>query len=242
MCRFVISVLLSIIVLACSCKEVQTLAPLSVPNLDIGKEVLAELRSVFKEPDPEKPLIDRTFAGKIKPTINKWLRFYNLDIYNFRGEPIVQDAVPDPMYERDTASIYYREYSHEHNVYNPMLYDYSPNKQKYLNVRETSYVYKDDDGKYYYYGGDDCQEIYLTDRRNKTKDLVLWLGSWSFAEAAFWLDNNTYIIVGRNHYNDFSLFIHIRGKYLRDYEYKLEQEPDEYYFRYDLKQRGVITD
>ena len=201
--------------------------------LDLSQQ---DLRKIV---EPEPPSIDTKVANKIKPVINKWLKYYNLDIYTFRG--VLVDVSSYPPVEPDTASIHYRGYDETiDNVYNPILYDYSPNKQKYLNIRETSGVYRNkEDGKYYYEGGDDCQEIYLTDRKNKTDDMVLWMGSSEFAEAVFWLDNDTYIITG---YNMQEYFIRVcNSKYSGYYTCHMNKRFDITYFYYDVKQRGIIT-
>ncbi|WP_163273052.1 hypothetical protein [Dysgonomonas sp. 511] len=236
--RIILFVFLSFLISSLSCSNAnKDFVKLEVPGLLQENELSLKEKEV--DPDPELPLIDKKNADKIKSAISKWLKYYKLDIYAFRG--VLVDVSSYPSVEPDTASIHYRGYDEAiDNVYNPILYDYSPNRQKYLNIRETSGVFRNkEDGKYYYEGGDDCQEIYLTDRKDKTDNMVLWMGASEFAEAAFWLDNDTYIITG---YNMQEYFIRVcNSKYNGYYTYYLDNRPDITYFDYDIKQRGIIT-
>jgi len=193
---------------------------------------------------PKDNHIDKILADKMKPKIKKWLDFYNLDIYKFWGKQKEGGILADLAINEDTASIHRKEFSKElDDIYQPVLYDYSPNKRFYLNVRETACVYKDDDdGKWHYEGGDDCMEIYLTDRKNMKKALVLWLGSTAYAEAAFWLDNDTFIITGYTYYDIPLRYIYLRGKINADYYIDMDNiPPGSDYFIHDIKSRGVIV-
>jgi len=192
----------------------------------------------------DRDYMSKALAKNLKPALNKWMKYYNADISDFYTDG-TSDEIDIELYnkpfEEDTLSIYYRKYiKNEDDVYTPMLYDYSPNKKYYLTVRETSGVYRDEDGKWYYQGGDDCQEVYLVNRGSRKKVMIMWLGTSAFAEAAFWADNKTYVIVGRD-YSSLTrrLFISIGGVW---YYSDRADFQDESYFEYDLKQRGVITD
>ncbi|MDU1889254.1 MAG: hypothetical protein E6767_01070 [Dysgonomonas sp.] len=187
--------------------------------------------------------IPKPLVKKLKPVLNQWLNYYKADISDFyQRSPYseVRIELYDKPFEEDTLSLHYKKYDKVYDgIYVPMLYDYSPNKKYYLNVRETSYVYEEG-GKWYCDGGDDCQEIYLTNRKSQKKVMVLWLGSSEFAEAAIWADNKTYAIVGRISYGEKpSLFIWIGGVF---YYSEKAAIGDKSYFRYDLERRGVITD
>lgn len=193
----------------------------------------------------DREYIPQDLAKKLKPALSKWLKYYNADISDFYRHSFVEEESKIELYnepfEEDTTSLYYRKYDKQRNdVYQPMLYDYSPNKRYYLTVRETKGVFKDEDGRWYYYGGDDCQEIYLVNRNSKKKVMVMWLGVGSSAEAAFWADDKTYAIVGQHYYSLFpGLFIWIGGIY---YHLDVVNVNEKSYFVDDLKQRGVITE
>ena len=241
MCRFVISVLLSIIVSACSGKEVQTLAPLSAPNLGISKEVLAELRSVFKEPDPEKPLIDRTFAGKIKPAINKWLNYYDLNIKDFVFDKEI--ILNLNKLRNDTTYPYYGKFEKEDDIYNPVLYDYSPDKLRYIDLVAATGV-NVENGKYYYRGSDDCQQLGLYDRKEKSYVMFSFRGIHEFADAIFWIDNDTFALVGYNTMDYpigwYALEIYdLKNDICRSYILREKYEEEESYGIAEMKARGI---
>lgn len=186
---------------------------------------------------------DKKLANQLKPVLKKWLDFYNLDINKFRLEQQGEASSPEELaISVDTTSIYHKPFDKESDdIYEPVLYDYSPNKRFYLNVRETALVYRDENNIWRYDGGDDCLEVYLTDRTKGNKALVLWLGSSAFAESAFWLDDDTFIIVGYEYYDDPKRFIFLRGKINKNFYTDMDEiPPGSDYFVHDLKSRGVI--
>ncbi len=193
--------------------------------------------------------IDKKEMARMQPKIQKWLDFYKLDINKF-GRPAPLTGQGDlPMVdtrEVDTTSIYYRKFTEKDDLYLPRLHDYSPNKQQYINILSSAGVYLDTDNKLYYYGGDDCQEVYLTDRKKKEKYLILWMGSFERAEAAFWIDNRTFVIAGYTLTDPFRYIIHIfgyKGKYYEYLQYEIDERPERYYFEdVNLKERLVITE
>jgi len=215
----------------------------------ISDAAIGELCDIYKISNNDvipcqREYIEPKLAAKIKPVLSDWLKFYDLDItqfYKTKSYSSDRRSVPvrDWKYEPDSASIHLREYDKKyHDVYNPILYDYSPNKKYYLNLLETSGVYQSEDGTWSYEGGDDCQEIYLTNRQDKWTNLHLWLGASSFAEGVFWIDNDSFIIVYWN-YSDDSFVIDIYGKLSGVYSCKVKESPKESYFGYNLKKRGI---
>ena len=205
---------------------------------------------ITSKPVEKHKKIPESVANSIKPSIKDWLQFYNLNISDFyyisqnEEEEIiiypssVEIDYSDSIYNEE-RSPYKRDFEPKiHDVYLPRLYDYSPSKQKYLNLLETSGVFQKN-GKYYFGGTDDCQEIYLTDRKKKTTIMVEWLGSQVFAEAAFWLDENNFIVVGRK--DDNVYFIRTFGDNGRDYEFKATTPfPDRTYLEKNIESRAVI--
>lgn len=196
--------------------------------------------------------ITKSVAKLIEPHLKDWLQFYHLNLLDFyltRDEIqniainriLTNDSVFGSDDEDTEQGIHARKFeSSRDDVYIPQLYDYSPSKLKYLNLLETSGVYRDN-GKFYYDGGGDCQEIYLTDRHNKTTKLVIWAGSTSFVEAIFWLDENTFIAVGNKDLNIHYLQIFSYYKEVGYYEYKRKVDLSGMnYFLKNLKTRGVI--
>lgn len=204
---------------------------------------LCVLYSFAQESGNADNLISKRDADRIKPAIRKWLDFYKLDIYSFLGQIALNKlSLEDLAVEEDTLSMYYRKYERKSDdVYQPLLYDYSPNKRFYLNLLETAGVAKEDE-KWYYIGGDDCLEIYLADRKKGNKALVHWLGAGTFVEGVFWLDNKSYIIVGYEHLEKPQYFFQVNGEYSGRYYLSVDQLFESSYFRSDLELRGVICD
>ena len=207
-----------------------------------SQEILVIKNSLESEIDGKRPKIPKSVATTIEHAIKNWLQFYHLNILDFTIRDI------DKTYTQNTkndsgSSLYYLPFNpKKHDIYVPQLHDYSPNKQKYLNLLQTSGVYRNNGGKYQYMGGDDSQEIYLIDRKNKTSELVLWMGASEFVEAIFWLDNDTFIAVGRNSHSEQKYFIKILGQQNGYYEYTATVPfPEHNYFIENIKSRGVIV-
>lgn len=200
----------------------------------------SENRNKIESMPPSVKNID----GKIQIKLSKWLKYYDINLSQF----ILTSSkkIDFRSLESDTSSLYYREFNTEDDIYSPLLHDYSPNKKFYVNLLQASGVYKED-GKYYYYGGDDCQEIYLVNRKNKTCSLILWLGSLQFCEAAFWYDNNTIILAGRNNYDDNQYFLYIFDlkksvSFYYTLEAQLKNKRNNYFEDINLKTRGILTE
>lgn len=185
--------------------------------------------------------ISPQLVRRLQPHLSEWLKMSNLNLYHFRCINYEKQKEPEVFnMEQDSTSMYFREYGKENDVYIPQLHDYSPNKQRYVTTRASAGVYKDEDGKYYYMGGDDCQELYLVDRKKQRQDLILWLGAGGFAEAAFWIDNNTFAIVGEEN-DDF--YIRLYGRDSGYFAHRIKERiSDDNYFSKSLKLRGIISD
>jgi len=151
-------------------------------------------------PYDEQKQITADLAKKIQPVINKWLKYYAVDINNF----LLVNSHDIELNKVDTLnpSIYGHHFSNEDDIYDPLIFDYSPDKTKYIDLLGTTGVFKEEDGKYYYMGSDDCQEIRLYDRKKRFNIMFSFKGISSFADAAFWVNNDMFILVGYNLYND----------------------------------------
>jgi len=190
--------------------------------------------------------IDKKTADKIEPELKKWLYFYSLNIMKFYYSANGGCFSQDPL-ENDTTSMYYRAYTISNDIYDPQLYDYSPDKTRYVNLLSSTGVYREDDGKCYYMGGDDCQEIYLTDRKKKGNYMIIWNGAGSFSEAVFWVNNDVFIVAGQRMEQmpgDTFVFhlIDLNKKDCKYFEYHTSKEDVMlYYFNeINLKEREII--
>ena len=192
------------------------------------------------------PFITSKEIAAIRPVVAKWLDFYKIDLSQFK---FVSQNPCDLSELPDTASIYYREYTDEYNSPNQINVDYSPDKRFYIDL--GIWLQQDDDGKYYA-DWDDCQEIYFTDRKLKYNNLLLWFGASAFAEAVFWRNNNTFIVVGNSHTILKTLFIYVynmKEDTLTEYNLPTEEGVNYhsdgnlgYMNAVNIKERGIITE
>ena len=191
-------------------------------------------------PFRNKSKISNATIDKIKPLIENWLDYYHLDITNF-----YTGNESSWLFDKNYYGIHNQRFeSATDDVYIPQMYDYSPSKQKYISFLNVDHDTQSD--KYIFYGNDDCQEIYLIDRKNKTKKIVLWFGTTQFLEAIFWLDEDHFIAVGyqKDELND-RHFIYILGPDNTMTDYYFDSNSTELktdYFYQNLNKRGVKRD
>lgn len=229
---------------------------LSIPQTALSTDQARKIELLLV--DQIKPLIDQIrplvedwkiepqLADQIRPLIEDWLIFYDIDINDFTCEPGHCDVEYgmqqfQPL-KRDENSIYNREYSvAEDDIFDPVIFDYSPNKRYYVNFYQTAGVSKEKHGVYKFYGSDDCMEIYLYDRLRKRTDLMFWLGSAEVAEAVFWgKENNMVVVVGNHVYKkDGKDYFFIYANNIRFYFLDSKSQKSQSYFFKKLKEKGV---
>lgn len=147
------------------------------------------------------PKISETTAKELEPKMKRWLDQLDVKISAFRQLQFFESEGWD--WDRDEQSLYFRPYDLDSDeVYEPRLRDYSPNKEMFVNVVESRGAFLEND-TLKYYGGDDCQEIYLTNRRLKKCLLLLWLGTGGVVEDCFWLNDTSFVLVGRSFSGDY---------------------------------------
>ena len=171
-------------------------------------------------------------AIKIKPAIQDWLDFYHLNIADFY---IGEGAAPINQYEKINEFEPTTD-----DVYIPQIYDYSPSKQKYISFLDVG---KEKD-KYVFEGMDCGQEVFLVDRKNKTKRKIFNFGSSELLEAIFWLNEDYFVAVGWDNYSHDKYFIYIFGPNLDYQDYYFDSKSKElktgYYYK-NLQKRGVVN-
>jgi len=155
-----------------------------------------------------RPSVSAEEIAMIAPVIKKWTDFYDIDFAQARlvnrNENICFNCPPD------TSNLYYREFTKKHDTSKRIDVDYSPDKQRYVDLGISGGTYyNEDDKKYYFIGWDDCQEIYLVDRKQKFQDMILWFGSAYLAEAVFWKSNDTFMVVGYNQNYSYTLILRL---------------------------------
>ena len=174
-----------------------------------------------------RPSVSAEEIAMIAPVIKKWTDFYNIDFAQARLTSDVRSFDCPP---------YCREFTPKCDTDKRIDVDYSPDKQRYvdLGISDGTY-YNEEDKKYYFTGWDDCQEIYLTDRKQKHQNMIIWLGVSSLAEAVFWKSNDIFMVVGYDlNYNDILLrFVYVFDiKKQTKNRYEITTEIDGDYDRY----------
>ena len=239
----VILILFVVITSGCKCNK----STAQSDSLNIEQElILEQIDDLSELLDKYYPLISSKDAEIIAPAIKKWTDFYSIDFLQarlVRKDSICFNCSPD------TTSMYYREFTHKHNSDKRIDADYSPDKQLYidLGIGGGTY-YNEEDKKYYFIGWDDCQEIYLIDRKQKHLNMIIWLGAASLAEAVFWKSNDLFIIAGYDKgYSDGILrFVYVFDiKEKMQYRYEIatdaKSDDDQYMNEIYLKEKGIFV-
>lgn len=182
---------------------------------------------------------------QIKPAIGKWLDYYKLNINDFIYDG--EKSLELEQLRKDTTNPYYGEFSDEDDVYDPILNDYSPDRTKYVDLMSSLNVYLEKNGNYYFGGSDDSHQLKLLDRKNRSFVMFSFRGLSNFADAVFWIDNDTFAVTGYN-----SVF-EVGYYYVEIYDlkkdtctYYLLRKECNYkngpYGMYNMKSRGIIID
>ena len=201
-------ILLSVLtLLAGGCKPKTTSANMPTTStqtdtLNIQQELTQEEtqkginREVEKQQPEEEfnyPPVSAGEIARIVPIIKKWTDFYDIDFAKARPgncDTVCFNCPPSPN------DIYYRAFDKEHDTGQRIEVDYSPDKQRYVDLAAIYGCLVKEDGKYKFTGWDDCQAIYLIDRKQKHQNMILWFGCLERAEAVFWESNDVFMIVG----------------------------------------------
>jgi hypothetical protein len=186
------------------------------------------------------PLVSAEEIAEIAPIIKKWTDFYKIDFAKAKRVSVDSVCITCPS---DTESIYYREFGENENTDKRIDVDYSPNKQRYVDLGMFYGYKKREDGKYDFWGWDDSQEIYLIDREQKIQNLVLWLGSSPIAEAVFWKSNDIFMIVGYNQLVRHFVYVYdMAKKTISYYEIISSKEKYQGYMnKVYWKEKGIIV-
>lgn len=148
------------------------------------EEVLAEYESA--------PRLGRTNC--IYPVIRKWADFYGLDLSQARdmsGKSSFCFSCPD----QQSGNPYYRPFTPQDDSADLIGMFYSPDRTRYIDVgirytTENGRRVRDLDAY------DGTQQVYLVDRTLKQIKLLFDLGAVGMKEAAFWIDDETFVLAG----------------------------------------------
>jgi len=250
--RKVVNILFLIVIIADSCGGHGQPTTSQADSLNIRQEQIDNdpLRlSEEQEKQSERefyPLVSAAEVAMIAPVIKKWADFYGIDFAQARL--VSKDSVCFNC-SPDMTSIYYREFTKKCDTDKRIDVDYSPDKQRYVDLGiSVGTYYNEEDKKYYFIGWDDCQEIYLIDRKQKHQNLIIWLGVSSLAEAVFWKSNDVFMVVGYDkNYSDENLhFVYVFDiKNNIQYRYEISTDAKNGYDRYMdevyLKEKNIFV-
>jgi hypothetical protein len=194
----------------------------------------------------ELPFISEQDINYIQPVIQKWLDFYNIDITQMKHNSLPDWKPPyaEPFAEKpDTLSPYYRSFTKDDDRSNLPIIDYSPDKKRYIDTDIPCFL--EDDGKYHFLGGEDFSIAYLVDRKKRGHFVIWWSGISGNIQAAFWKDNDVFILTGWERHVLEKRFIQVydlKNKTFKRYEI-LVPERDEhksYTVEVVMKEKGII--
>ena len=190
------------------------------------------------------PLVSAEEVARIAPVIKKWTNFYNIDFAKARLV-YVDTTCFNCTPTLETQGVHYREFGEEEDTNKRIDVDYSPDKQRYVDLQAFGGYEKREDGKYDFMGWEDGWEIYLIDRKQKHQNPILWVGGGFCAEAVFWKSNDVFMIVGHNYGEGYSVWVFDIAKETKTcYQIMIETENAEYGRYMDKvywKEKGVIV-
>ncbi len=158
-------------------------------------------RQLFCEQRTESPITNQEVAY-IQPIIQTWLDFYSIDLSRARQASVIEGACFTCPHD-SAEDPYYWEFGSEDDSPSLVQMSYSPNKQRYVDMMLPVEMR---DGVWYDTGDYDVdQQLYLVDRRQRTKNSLVYNGPSVGVEDIFWKGNDVFIMVGFS-YNNVLLF------------------------------------
>ncbi|NDV60088.1 WG repeat-containing protein [Bacteroides sp. 519] len=186
------------------------------------------------------PPVSAKEVARIAPIIKKWTDFYKLDFAKARLIEHNDNACIKCPSSIDTDGINYREFEKELDTNKRIDVDYSPNKQWYVDL---GIMYEEIEGKRYFIGWDDCQSVYLIDRKRKHQNMIMWNGASGLAEGVFWKSNDLFAVVGYDHDCRFINVFDIANETISYYQIILKEDNAGGYMNgIYLKEKGIITE
>lgn len=151
--------------------------------------------NIICQPDVDYPLIEDSIAGKVMWVMSQWFDFYNINISDFK---LINTTKINIESLKSDAETYLRKYSSNDDTFLPEVRDYSPDQKYHLNLLEATNVRQDRDGRWCLVDNKiDAQYVFLFDKADSTLLLAAMHDTNNFSDAAFWLDNTTFVLSGK---------------------------------------------
>lgn len=190
------------------------------------------------------PPIDSTLSAKIEPVLADWLQYYGLDITDF--ELVTADIrfIPEHIQSLDKDygdTFFVMELEDEDKKYKPLLREYSPDKRYSIPIYEHILEY-DPQSAMYHIGFDDSQNIWLYNTKAGLGYMIHFFGASSIGEAAYWIDDSTAILVGKEFDRETKCIFYLFDfkKMKKSYYYNNKTgDYDKSFCRHVLKNRGL---
>ncbi|NDV57162.1 hypothetical protein [Bacteroides sp. 519] len=188
------------------------------------------------------PIVSAEEIAKIAPVIKKWTDFNNIDFTQAKLISVDTICLDCPL---DPKDIYPRDFD-DGDADRWIDVDYSPNKQRYVDLGLFGGYDVNEDEEFVFLGWDDCQEVSLVDCEKKIKKMVLWLGSSERAEDVFWKSDDIFIVVGHNCGDGFVCLFDITKQTKSYYQIEVDGiEGDEievnYINKVYWKEKGIVV-
>jgi hypothetical protein len=188
------------------------------------------------------PFISPNEIARIAPVIRSWTDFYNLDLAQFRLVSVITDiCINCPINEDGLKYFNFRE-NEDFSDPEDISIEFSPNKQMYLSWIGGVFY---DEGNYHHIGWDDSQNVWLYDLNQRHAHTVIWNGTSSLTEVAFWKSNDVFIVVG---YTQLEENLHtitifdMKNNISARYEIIANTADFRYLPEVFFKERGIIAD
>ena len=207
-------------------------------------EVMILLDGYYLEDNIDySPVSDEEIA-LIAPVIKKWTDYVGVD---FSQANFVSSESKCLNCKPDKGSQFYWAFSENDDSDNFRDFDYSPNKQRYIDL---IYSYERN-GNYYWQTWQGVEAIYLTDRAKRTKNAILYTDNLKgMPDAVFWKSNDIFIIVGCENYTpektSFQVYVYvfdIAAQTVNYYEIAKELKLEDIYYLEEvtLKEKNILA-
>lgn len=177
----------------------------------------------------EHKYISSTMANRLKPILKEWLNYGNMNIEQFLE---YDSGKFEPVYAEKL------ELEPEDLVYKPLLRDYSPDKRYYLDLLENILSY-DSETNMYETMFDDSQSIWLYDLKDGTVLRAQLYNMNELCDAAYWIDNNTFVLVGSNIYSSSFIQVFNLKDMTRNFYVMKKSAPEKGFLYQNIKNRDI---
>lgn len=186
--------------------------------------------------------ISKDISKKLDSVLSDWFSFYNIRLSDFTLEDTTDWEITEDIKSLEAVneeSFFVVKLSEKDLIYDPLLREYSPGKHYYIPLYEHIVYYHAETGEYYS-AFDDSQNIWLYNTKTGWGYMIQFWGVGGIAEAVYWLDDKTVVIVSKDYSEGLSFYLYDLDKMQRSYFSSSESvDFSKMFYRYELSKRGV---